>query len=241
MQVTVCGLRGGAGTTSIAAMLADALSLMGESVLLIDLNSSDLLRLHFNIPYADTHGWAFAEAAGSDWQQHTYQIKDNFYVLPYGRNGLAALQDKVTDNRSEQALWRDRDLLASTGFSWVIFDVPNGSEYYADLCECSDLNLLVAHADMASHILLGQYSLNQHTKIVVNQLNVKQRLSDAVLLDWNMRYADHLVPVNVRQDLHVQEAFAHKMPATTYFPNSSSARDLLSLATWCLVQRGTPK
>lgn len=241
MQVTVCGLRGGAGTTSIAAMLADALSLMGESVLLIDLNSSDLLRLHFNIPYADTHGWAFAEAAGSDWQQHTYQIKDNFYVLPYGRNGLAALQSKVTDNSHGQALWRDRDLLASTGCSWVIFDVPNGSEQYADLCECSDLNLLVAHADMASHILLGQYPLNKHTKIVVNQLNVKQRLSDAVLLDWNMRYADQLVPVNVRQDLHVQEAFAHKMPATTYFPNSSSARDLLSLATWCLVQRGTPK
>ncbi|QEY57671.1 AAA family ATPase [Pseudomonas sp. C27(2019)] len=50
MQVTVVGLRGGVGATSIAAMLADALSLMGESVLLIDLNPSDLLRLYFNIP-----------------------------------------------------------------------------------------------------------------------------------------------------------------------------------------------
>lgn len=241
MQVTVCGLRGGVGTTSIAVMLADALSLLGESVLLIDLNSSDLLRLHFNIPYADTHGWAFAQGDGGDWQQQVYRVKENLHVLPYGRNGLASLMGGVNSSLNGQVHWCEHDLLRSVNCSWVVFDVPNTSEQYTDLCENSDLNLLVTQADMASHILLGQYSLSKHSKIVVNQLNVKQRLSDAVLLDWNIRYAEHLVPVNVRQDLHVQEAFAHKMPATTYFPSSSSARDILSLATWCLVKRGTPK
>lgn len=238
MQVTVCGLRGGSGATSIAAMLADALSLMGETVLLIDLNSSDLLRLHFNIPYADLHGWAFAQLEGSEWQQHTYQVKSNLYVLPYGRNGLATLKAGPAGSLDAETLWNNQSLVASTGFSWVIFDVPTGYEKYIDLCDNSDLNILVSHADMASHILLGQYPLQKKTKVVVNQLNVKQRLSDSILLDWNMRYSEYLVPVKVRQDLHVQEAFAHKMPTTTYFPSSSSARDLVSLATWCLVQRG---
>lgn len=238
MQVTVCGLRGGVGTTSIVAMLADALSLMGESVLLIDLNPSDLLRLHFNTPYADINGWAFGEAEGSGWQQHTYQVKDNLCVLPYGRHGLATLTADIAMTVNGAALWSNQHLLAATGYAWVIFDVPSNTPHYASLCESSDLNVLVAQADMASHILLGQYPLAEKTKVLVNQLNVQQRLSDAVLLDWNIRYGTHLVPLSVRQDLHIQDAFVHKMPATTYFPNASAACDMVSLATWCLVQRG---
>lgn len=239
MQITVRGLRGGVGATSIAAMLADALSMQGESVLLIDLNPDDLLRLHFNIPYADAHGWAVACAEGSDWAQQTYQVKDNLYVLPYGRHGLAALN--VSSSVDGEAVWGAQDLCAATGFSWVIFDLPHDPKQYTALLENSDLNLLLAHADMTSHILLGQYPLHLNTKIVVNQLSIKQRLSDAVLLDWNIRYAPYLVPVKIRQDMHVQEAFAYKMPATSYFPRSSSAADLTSLATWCLVQRGKDK
>ncbi|WP_178087326.1 cellulose synthase operon protein YhjQ/BcsQ [Pseudomonas sp. C27(2019)] len=226
------------GATSIAAMLADALSLMGESVLLIDLNPSDLLRLYFNIPYADKQGWALAEANGSGWERQTYQVKDNFYVLPYGRHGLTALGVHMDTPISAPALWLNEKLSAATGCSWVIFDAADTRGQHARLHQSSDLHLLVTHADMASHILLGQHHLAEKTKIVVNQLDVKQRLSDTVLLDWNIRYAKHLVPISVRQDLHVQEAFAHKMPATSYFPDSSSAQDVLSLATWCLVQRG---
>lgn len=238
MQITVTGLRGGVGTTSIAAMLADALSLLGESVLLIDLNPDDLLRLYFNIPYADTHGWALGEMDGSGWQQHTYQVKENLYVLPYGRHGLASQAKESSRAVHASVFCNYENLSTAAGCSWVIFDTANNTEHCAELTAKSDVNFLVVQADMASHILLGQYNLTAHTKIVVNQLDVQQRLSDAVLLDWNIRYAQHLVPVSVRQDLHVQEAFAHKMPATTFFPNSSSAQDLVSLATWCLLQRG---
>lgn len=239
MQITVCGLRGGVGVTSTAAMLADALNLLGESVLLIDLNPSDLLRLHFNIPYSDIHGWAFAEAEGNGWEQQAYQIKENFCLIPYGRHGLSQLYKDVNQpDITATTLWNVENLISATGYSWVIFDIAKTDKQYASISENSDLNLLVTHADMASHILLGQHSLIEKSKIIVNNLSVKQELSNAVLLDWNMRYAKHLIPISVRQDLHVQKAFAHKMPATTYFPHSSSARDLFSLATWCLVQRG---
>jgi cellulose synthase operon protein YhjQ len=241
MQVTLCGLRGGVGTTSISAMLADALSSMGESVLLIDLNPSDLLRLHFNIPYADVYGWGFAQAQQRSWQEHSYEVKDNLYLLPFGRNGLASLGQAMHHLAFAITPWQYADLAAAAGCSWVIYDVPAHDERYRALCQHSDLNLLVTHADAASHILLGQYPLTQCTHILVNQLNVKQRVSDAVLLDWNIRYGTHLVPVSIREDLHVAEAFAHKMPATTYFPNASSSHDVLSLATWCVLQRGAPR
>lgn len=238
MQITVCGLRGGVGTTSIAAMLADALSTLGESVLIVDLNPSDLLRLHFNIPYADSQGWAVAQVHNSDWREHSYEVKENLYVLPYGRHGVDELAQDTADVDYAKIIWPEHDLRAATACTWVIFDVPSHDARYRTLCQRSDLELLVTHADAASHILLGQYPMSAQTKIVVNHLNVRQRLSDAVLLDWNIRYAQHLVPLRVREDLHVQEAFAHKMPATTFSPTATSSHDLLSLATWCLIQRG---
>ncbi len=238
MHITVCGLRGGVGTTSMVAMLADALNILGESVLVIDLNPSDLLRLHFNIPYADQQGWACAQAQGSDLQQHSYQVKDNLYVLPYGRHGVAGLDQDINGFDIDISEWVQHDLAAASGCSWVIFDLPHYDPRYQALRARSQLDFLVTNADAASHILLGQYPLTPQTKILVNDLDVRQRLSDAVLLDWSIRYAAHLVPVRVRQDLHVQEAFAYKMPATTYFPNASSVADVFSLATWCLVQRG---
>ncbi len=170
MQVTVAGLRGGVGTTSIVAMLADALSLIGETVLLIDLNSSDLLRLYFNIPYADENGWALSEADGTGWQQHTYQVKENLYVLPYGRHGLAAMGARIDTPISAPAFLHDKGAIASTGCSWVILDTGNMNGQHANLHETSDLSILVAHADMSSHILLGQHHLAEKTKIVVNQL-----------------------------------------------------------------------
>src|SRR5690625_4158462 len=51
--IALSGLRGGVGTTSMVALLEDALWAHGEAVLVVDLNPADVLRLHFNIPYEE--------------------------------------------------------------------------------------------------------------------------------------------------------------------------------------------
>lgn len=242
-QITLSGLRGGAGTTSLAAMLADSLRLLGESVLVVDLNPDDLLRLHFNIPYGDINGWAFAQQQGNDWQQHTYQIDPNLWVLPYGRHGLAGLgvAPHAVDG---EALWAADVAVelaqSSNAPAWLIFDLPAAIASYAHLRQSSKMHLLVSQPDMASHILLGQYPLTQYpnTKIMINGLDPAQRVNEAVVLDWDVRYKKQLAPIRFYQDAHVPEALAHKMPASSYFPESAAAQDMLSLATWCLTQRG---
>lgn len=246
MQIMLSGLRGGVGTTSLAAMLADSLRLLGESVLVIDLNLSDLLRLHFNVPYGDLNGWAFAQQQGSDWQQQTYQIDNNLWLLPYGRHGLASLGVAATTVKAEE-FWVGDGVLSTIAGSesppaWIIFDAPVAVESYAALRQHSDIHLLVSQADIASHILLGQYPLDRHpnTKVMINGLNPAQSLYEAVVLDWDIRYAQQLIPVRLHQDAHIHEALAHKMPASTYFPESAAAQDMMSLAMWCLTQRGAP-
>jgi len=73
---TICswGIRGGVGNTSVVAMLGDALHQQGESVLMVDLNSTDMLRLHFNVPYSDPHGWAAARLKGTPWQEQAFSL-----------------------------------------------------------------------------------------------------------------------------------------------------------------------
>lgn len=73
----VSGLRGGVGTTSITALLVDALSHMDSTVLVVVLNDLDLLRLHFNGAYTARQGWGrlfpkepFGSDISFDWQEH---------------------------------------------------------------------------------------------------------------------------------------------------------------------------
>ncbi|NYT63869.1 cellulose synthase operon protein YhjQ [Alcaligenaceae bacterium] len=238
MRIALWGLRGGAGTSSLAALLGDALSQLGETVVLVDLNSADLLRLHFNIAYDDAHGWASAKEAGRNWYEPAYQVKENLFVLPYGRHGVdaGALQRAV--RVPDEQFWVQAGASLAAQYPWVIFDLPAGGECFASLRAQCELDIVVAPVDMASHILLSQCRLTEHTRILVNGHDPARRLGNDILLDWRQAYRDRLVPVAVRQDENIHEALAYKMPATTYFPDGAGTHDAISLATWCIAQRG---
>jgi len=233
--IALSGLRGGAGTTSVAAMLADSLCHLGQSVLVIDLNDADLLRLHFNIPYASTAGWSTVTETPMAWMEQTYQVNPLLWVLPYGREAANGSQ---ADNVTPQWLGAlPQQLLTLEGLpQWILLDLPVRGLNYKALYEASILHLLVAEPDMAAHILLGQYTgwLNQ-TRLLINRYNPALTASESVVIDWWQRYRSRLVPVSVHLDAHVNEALGHKMPATTYFPESSAAQSMRSLATWCLA------
>lgn len=241
-QITLEGLRGGCGTTSVAAMLADTLRQFDQKVLVIDLDEQDLLRLHFNIPYADDHGWAACEIQRLDWLEQTYEVTPKLWVLPYGRHAVQE-NDQVHDvAHLTKTLWTAdfKSKLARnnpTEIEWILFDLPYGTRQFKGLKTTSDLNLLVSQPDMAAHIRLGQRKWDAHTRILVNGINPSAAMNEAIVLDWSIRYAERIVPVRIHEDRHVQEALAHKMPATTYFAHSAAARNVQSLALWCLAQK----
>lgn len=239
--IVFSGLRGGAGTTSLAAMFADSLRQLNHSVLLIDLNPNDLLRLHFNVPYADQRGWAAAEAQGSPWYSQAYEITPHLSVLPYGRHGVESSQLNTADLAAiTNRVWQHHNDGFFTGahsqrFDWIIIDTPFAPNDYLLLKEKSVLQMVVVPVDIAAHILLKQYSLSTNSKLLLNRRNPTLELREAIIMDWEQKYSWAHLPISIPLDEHIPMALANKMPATTYYPESAVAKNMHSLTIWFLT------
>jgi len=241
--IVLSGLRGGAGTTSLAAMLSDSLCQLEQTVLAIDLNPSDLLRLHFNIDYGAVNGWAYSTYKEQPWAEHIYKIASGLWVLPYGYQGLRLQNNAPPTSELAEQFWRGEagEGLIQHGknkLDWIIIDAPICCDNYLNyLAPNRYQHFLVAPADIAAHILLGQQTLAHNRKIVINQRDPTNQLSESIVLDWMLRYEAQILPIHFPKDNHIQEALAHKMPASRYFPDSEAAKTAKSLAIWCLSQR----
>lgn len=232
MQIALWGLRGGVGTTSVTAMLADVLSRSGGSVLAVDMNPADMLRLHFGVPYGDERGWASTGTAPF-WHQQTVTVSPSLTMLPYGYHRTARACHPDIAARGD-SFWADYYPVLTQMYQWVLFDLPPGGNAYPHVRDASDLSLVVTGVDMASHILLEQAALPADAWILVNGLDPSRRLSSDILLAWRQSpHGAHLVPVWLHHDQHVHEAFAHKIPATARMTGSSAERDMTQLMQWC--------
>lgn len=223
------GLRGGVGTTSIVAMVADALQRAGQSVLMIDLNPDDALRLHFNVPYADTTGWAHANLASEPWNQHIFEITDNLFLLPYGRLGLSS-PSKPLD--PAQLSWLSEVSRLRPCPQWILLDMPGEALQHPVISQVLDMNLMVACVDAGCHILLSQQTIHKGTRLLANMQDPSRTLCNDLLLEWTRQYQNVMVPVILNRDESVQESLALKSPVTQAYPTSSAAQDAHSLATW---------
>lgn len=237
--VSLSGLRGGVGTTSMTAMLADALRNKGESVLVVDLNVADLLRLHFDIPYGCQKGWSGLPDRSLGWETQVHEIDEGFWLLPYGRS----VPRRPPASRQQcDELWQmivqERALKQSClNPQWVLFDAPDAYQVSCELFLLSDFHFLVCEVDIAAHVLLEQYELLEKTYLLLNKFNPGEPLNKDIVLDWNLRYGERLLPVCFYQDSHVPESLAYKSTAVSHFVGSAAAQNARVLAHWCVAQR----
>lgn len=235
--ISVQGIRGGVGSTSILAGLAYALQDMGKRVLLIDMTPSNLLRLHFNVPYMDNRGWARAQLDGQDWMQHAWQAKQHqqLFLLPYGQLSFGEQRAHERWLDVQAAPWNGLDKL-QPHFDWVLFDLsPHHQELHKALHKLPIHTLSILHADMACHALLHQ--VPRHGRhFLINHYDPSIPLQRDLLLIWQQQMlSEHLAPVHIHADTALQEALAYKAPIGYYAPQSQAALDIQTLATWCLT------
>lgn len=223
------GLRGGVGTTSVVAMVADALQRAGQSVLMIDLNPSDALRLHFNVPYADSTGWAHAHLTSEPWNQHVFEITENLFLLPYGRCGVP---DHLRQVDPAQLSWLTELSKLKSSPQWILLDMPCTALQHPVISQVLDMNLMVTCVDAGCHVLLSQRTTHKGTRLVANMQDPSRTLCNDLLLEWTSQYHNLMVPVIINRDESVHESLALKSPVTQAFPASSAAQDAHSLATW---------
>ncbi|ANY90014.1 MULTISPECIES: cellulose biosynthesis protein BcsQ [Pseudomonas] len=226
------GLRGGLGRSSVLAALGHALRELGERVLLVDLCPENLLGLHFNLPLAGCDGWACAELDGRPFGEQVYEVFDGLCVMPFGEVGESAQARLI--GALDPGLWSARQAQLASHFDWLLFDLPSAGA----LREVEvDVRVLVAEAEMTSHILLERQTAERFDLLLVNRYDPASRLQSDVLMVWRKLYHSRLSLQVVHRDEAFVEALACKAPVGHYAPQSLASRDVQSLAVRCLTRR----
>ncbi|EPJ2808634.1 cellulose biosynthesis protein BcsQ [Pseudomonas putida] len=227
------GVRGGLGRSALLAALGYALQGMGERVLLIDLCPSNLLGLHFNLPLDTSEGWALAEREGRPASDAVYEVLGGLCLLPFG-NLPGSSRYLVPDALA----WRARQAELTEQFDWVLFDLPQPLADSAGNGIETDVRVLVAEAEMASHLLLGRRPVEHYDMLLVNRYDPASRLQSDLLMVWRDLFGERLPIQVVHRDEAFLEALACKAPLGHYAPQSLACRDVQSLAVRCLTRRG---
>lgn len=220
--IAIQGIRGGVGASAVTAGLAWALQSLGERVLVVDASPSNLLRLHFNVPFDDGRGWAEAGQAGRPWQQAALRYLPGLDLLPFGHSDTGTLPDVAA--------------LARAGhYQWVLLDTPSGSDPLAwQALAQADRLLRVLAPDANCHARLHQQPTAPQSVLLVNQFSPTSQLQQDLLLLWQHSLTG-LVPVTLHRDEAVSEALAAKQPVGEYRPQSLAANEMVVLANWCLI------
>lgn len=233
--VGIHGLREGVGATSVVAMVADALQRNGQSVLMIDLNPEDILRLHFNVPLRDSTGWAHAQLLNEPWNEHVLEITEHLYLLPFGRFGV---KDQLRHTYPKDMFWLTQLANVKPLPHWVLFDMPQKLLDHPIISQLLDLNLMIASVDMDCHVLLLQTELQKNTRLLINKQDATRDLCKDLLLEWQRKYRDQMLPVILTRDESVHEAFALKSPVTQAFPTCIAALEANAMANWLTLHMG---
>ncbi|TXI29877.1 MAG: cellulose synthase operon protein YhjQ [Aquipseudomonas alcaligenes] len=231
-SLALYGVRGGLGRSSLLAALGYALSELGERVLLVDLCSDNLLRLHFNLPLDERGGWARAELEGRPFGEPLYEVLDGLCLMPFGE--LDEAERARLWQRLAPGSWRTRLAPLARRFDWLLFDQPAAGLAAGPEV---DVPVLVVEADGACQVLLGRQALERHDLLLINRYEPASRLQRDLLLVWQRLFGERLALQLVHRDEALAEALACKAPVGHYAPHSLAARDVQSLAVRCLTRR----
>lgn len=233
------GLQGGVGTTSIIAGLAWSLAKLGERVLAVDLNPDNMLRLHFNMPFESSRGWARAELDGSAWQSSAMRYETNLDFLPFGQLSLAELTHWSQHAATQSDYWLDKlNALKGAGeYQWILLDMPfSYPENHIALVDAVDTHITIITPTMNNHVRLHQQTLPTKSQLLINKLSTSSQLQQDIHLLWQQGL-QQLIPLIIHLDEAVAESFADKKSVGEYSEDSLAAGELLTLANWCLIHR----
>lgn len=235
ISLALHGLRGGLGRTALLAALGYALRELGERVLMVDLSQDNLLGLHCNLPLDQREGWASAQLDGRPFGKPVYEVLDGLCLMPFGEVAQNRLDDLADWHQPH--LWHKRQAALAEHFDWLLFDLPHPVAAKTTRGFDTDMRILVAEAEMTSHVLLGRQQIERYDLLLVNRFNPASSLQSDVLMVWRDLLRNRLPMQLVHRDEAFAEAFACKAPVGHYAPQSLASRDMQSLAVRCLARR----
>lgn len=244
--VVVRGVRGGGGSSTVAANLAAALQNLGRHCLMLDLCQTNDLRFHASVDPSEPDGWARRLVADQSWEGAVFGIEDGIRVIPFGELDYQEYDRFL--NLSQTSLTRFAEQVLA-GFSpavdWLIVDAPplvsqHGSAFESLLytfSEAASLRLLAVPPESPSYISLkfnprvSEAAADYH--LVLNRTASEVEVNRDMALVLRQEFPARVVPSLVGNDNALPEALLSLRTVDQYSPDSEAAREFHALAIWC--------
>ena len=240
--ISVVSAKGGVGRTTISANLCAVLRDQGHTVVALDLDQQNSLRLHFGDAPNNGRGIAQHSCAGIHWTDAIVQSKPGCFVLPFGQAGeieRSGFESQLSSNpllisQQLQTLGLPMDTI-------VVIDTPSvPSVYLKQALSIANMVVVVSLLDAASYAviprmvrLIEHYCLTRDDftdyLYVLNQLDRSRQLVCDVADIMASQYAQQEIAV-IHQDQSIPEALAFGQDAMKYAPASRAAYDFIDLA-----------
>jgi cellulose synthase operon protein YhjQ len=226
--------KGGVGKTTLAAHTAAILRGRGYSVIAIDLDPQNALRLHLGLPMSAEAGFLCQIDQRPDWRHLAMKTPSGVTLLPYGvSDPRRALELSAALFAEPELLTAPlRDMLAQPGLVLVLDLPPGPSAALEAVLPLADLICLVLLADAGSAALMplvvsgqvfGRGTLAgrfvERMGVVMNQADFASPLSAAVM-DCAIRALGPRLLGAVCHDTALAEALAEKRLLTEGEPGA---------------------
>lgn len=234
--IALQGIRGGVGVTSIAAGLAWALQQLNESVLVIDFTSDNLLRLHFNMPFLQIHGWARSYHDQQNWLTAVHAYNSLLSYLPFGKITLTERIELEKELKKDPNFWNDKidQLILEEDYQWILLDLPADATLLAQQgLAVSDTEIILLTPDINSYVRLHQQMTPDTCYFLMNYYSPAKSLHKDLYDLWRQLLPNFL-SITVHSDESMSEALAAKKPVGEYDAYSIATQDANKLAHWCI-------
>lgn len=236
--------KGGVGKTTLSANVADLLRREGRSVVALDLDPQNSLRLHFGMPVAEQEGFMAHLSRRPDWRGYLRQAASGTLVLPHGGLSLRGALDNAAALEREPDLLTAplRDMLADPRIV-VVADMPPGpSQALSLLMPMATLLVTVLRSEAISAAMLAEIEAGRflgtgtmkalfagRLQFVLNGVDLRDRLS-RMTAEAVARHLGSRLLGAISQDEALGAALAAQRLLFEASPASPAARDLRQLA-----------